>query len=228
MFSKATTEIRETLYGVMARTIQGSQTAHSIGSGVMIAPNYVVSNAHLTHLSSDISKDNHKEIEVIRSPEIGKNCIRACLVKEDIVRDLALLKIEGPSSSKCASLMDTVVPSGTNCGSLGFPLSTAQVINGALVYALNERFQGAFISSYFTESISDRAIPWYEVDRVMYGGSSGCPFFLENGQVVGLQARVRTDLSGGGSAQDKRNFLAISLLIPSPEIIKFAKSCGVI
>jgi S1-C subfamily serine protease len=54
----------------------------------------------------------------------------------------------------------------------------------------------------------------------MYGGSSGCPFFLENAKVIGLQAKVRTDVSGGK--------LAISLVIPSPEIVKFAEDCGVI
>jgi hypothetical protein len=33
----------------------------------------------------------------------------------------------------------------------------------------------------------------------MYGGSSGCPFFTVEGKVVGLQARVRTDLSNGAA-----------------------------
>ena len=228
MFSKATAEIRDSLYGVMAKTIQGAQTAHSLGSGVMIAPNYVITNSHLLHLNGDIKNDNHKEIEVIRSPDIGKNCTRASLFKEDTIRVLALLKIEGQSSTKCISFEDGTVPSGTNCGSLGFPLSTVEVRDSQLSYTLTERFQGAFISSYFTETVSERTISWYEVDRVMYGGSSGCPFYLENAKVIGLQARVRTDTSGGGTSQDKRNYLSISLLIPSPEIVKFAKDCGVI
>jgi S1-C subfamily serine protease len=228
MFSNAAAEIRESLYGVIARSVQGAQTVHDMGSGMMIAPSYVITNAHLVHLKGDAQSEIHKEFLVIRSPDIGKSCTAATLLKEDSVRDLALLKIDQPSSTRSVTFEETKVPTGTICGSLGFPLSTAEVMNGALLYRLAERFQGAFVSSYFTETVSSREISWYEVDRVMYGGSSGCPFFLENGKVFGLQSKVRTDLSGGGNAQDKRNFLAISLLIPSMEIIKFAKDCGVI
>ncbi len=228
MFSLVTAEIREALYGIIARTNQGAQTVHSMGSGIMIAPNYVITNSHILHQDGDFKKDNHKEIEVIRSPDIGKNCTRATLFKEDTIRDLALLKIEGQNSNRCVSFEDRTVPSGTNCGSLGFPLSTVELRNGGLSYGLTERFQGAFISAYFTETVSDREISWYEVDRVMYGGSSGCPFYLENAKVIGLQTRVRTDVSGGGTSEDKRNYLAISLLIPSSEIVRFAKDCGVV
>ncbi|NLF87673.1 trypsin-like peptidase domain-containing protein [Candidatus Bathyarchaeota archaeon] len=228
MFSKATAKIRESLYGIMGRTVQGERTIHSMGSGVMIAPNYVITNAHILHQNNDITKSFHKEIEVIRSPDIGKNCTSASLFKEDPARDLAILKINEASSSMCPVFLDTILPSGTNLGSLGFPLATVNVVNNALAYGLNERFQAAFISAFFNEAVSGRVFSWYEVDRVMYGGSSGCPFFTVDGKVVGLQAKVRTDLSNGGSSQDVHNFLAISLVIPSPEILRFAKSCGVL
>jgi S1-C subfamily serine protease len=228
MFSKATAQIRESLYGIMARTIQGQQTIHSMGSGVMIAPNYVITNAHLLHQNNDPTKPNHVDIEIIRSPDIGKNCIAATLHREDPARDLAILKITGATSTRCASFLETILPSGTSLGSLGFPLATVNLVNGGLAYGLNERFQGAYISAFFNEPIGSRVFPWYEVDRVMYGGSSGCPFFTVDGKVIGLQAKVRTDLSNGGSSQDMHNFLAISLVIPSTEIIKFAKDCGVI
>jgi S1-C subfamily serine protease len=228
MFSKAAAQIHESLYGIMARTVQGQQTIHSMGSGVMVAPNYVVTNAHLLHQNNDPNKPSHKDIEAIRSPEIGKNCTTATLHKEDTARDLAILKINGAASTRCASFYDAILPSGTSLGSLGFPLATVNVVNGGLAYGLNERFQGAYISAFFNEQVAGRVFPWYEVDRVMYGGSSGCPFFTADGKVIGLQAKVRTDLSNGGSSQDMHNFLAISLVIPSTEILKFAKDCGII
>jgi S1-C subfamily serine protease len=228
MFSKATAQIRESLYGIMARTVKGEQTVHSMGSGVMVAPNYVVTNAHLLHQNNDPNQPSHKDIEVIRSPEIGRNCTTAGLLKEDTARDLAILKINGATSARSAPFLDTILPSGTSLGSLGFPLATVNVVNGGIAYGLNERFQGAYISAFFNEVIGSRVFPWYEVDRVMYGGSSGCPFYNVDGKVIGLQAKVRTDLSNGGSSQDMHNFLAISLVIPSTEILKFAKSCGVI
>ncbi|HMK95424.1 MAG TPA: serine protease [Candidatus Limnocylindrales bacterium] len=228
MFINAAAEIRESLYGVIAKTVQGGHALYGIGSGVMITPHYVITNAHVIHVNSDVANKTHQTLEVVRSPDIGKKCTVTTLHKEDPVRDLALLKIEDQTSTRSVALEDTKVPSGTMCGSLGFPLSKAEVVDGALRFRLTERFQGAFISAYFTVNISGRPISWYEVDRVMYGGSSGCPFFLENGRVIGLQTRVRTDTSKAETPVEKRDYLAISLLIPSPEIVGFAKSCGVI
>lgn len=228
MFSNATNDVREALYGIMARTSQGTNTAHSMGSGIMIAPNYIITNSHILHLNNDVTKSVQKEIFSIRSPDIGRTPIIAHLIKEDTIRDLALLKIEEEKSSRCVILENRVIPSGTICGSLGYPLSTVEVINGQNVYKLIERFQGAFISTCFTERLSGRLILWYEVDRVMYGGSSGCPFYLENANVIGILARVRTEDIRDGTPPEKRSKLAISLCIPSIDIIKFAKHCGVI
>ena len=233
MFSNATNDVREALYGIMARTSQGTNIAHSIGSGIMIAPNYIITNSHVLHLNNDVTQSVQKEIFAIRSPdiaraEIGRTPIIAHLIEEDTIRDLALLKIEEEKSSRCVVLENRIIPSGTICGSLGYPLSTVEVINGQNVYKLIERFQGAFISAYFTEKLFERLISWYEVDRVMYGGSSGCPFYLENANVIGLLARVRTEDIRDGTPPEKRSKLAISLCIPSIDIIKFGKDCGVI
>jgi S1-C subfamily serine protease len=224
MFRTATAQIREALYGIIARSSLGATTNHCLGSGVMVAPGFVVTNAHILHLDGDVGNGGHRTFEVIRSPDIGKNAVSATLVREDTVRDLAMLKIEGGSSGQCVFLAQDVVASGVSCGSLGFPLSVVASENGRVSYGFTERFQGAFISAYITERVLDRLISWYEVDRVMYGGSSGCPFFTQDGKVVGLQARVRNSEKNVNSSQ---NFLAISLLIPSPEVLAFIKSCGV-
>ena len=224
MFRTATAEVREALYGIIARSCFGASTNHCLGSGVMVAPGFVVTNAHILHLDGAVANGVHRTFEVIRSPDIGKNAVSATLVREDTVRDLALLKIEGGRSGKCVSLAEEIVASGVSCGSLGFPLSVVASENGRVSYGFTERFQGAFISAYITEAVSGRLISWYEVDRVMYGGSSGCPFFTVDGRVVGLQARVR---NGEKISDGTQNFLAISLLIPSPEVLEFIKSCGV-
>jgi S1-C subfamily serine protease len=224
MFRKAAAEVREALYGIIARSNLGETTSHSMGSGVMVAPSFVVTNAHIMHLGGNVNNAVHRVFEVIRSPDIGKNAITASLIREDIVRDIALLKIEGENPRVCASLAEERVSSGTACGSLGFPLSAVDSVNGGVCYSFVERFQGAFISAFLTEVVSGRQISWYEVDRVMYGGSSGCPFFVEDGRVIGLQTRVRNAEKNANGAQ---SFLAISLLIPSFEVIQFIKNCGI-
>lgn len=224
MFHQAAAEIREALYGIIARTNLGATTNHAMGSGIMVAPNVVVTNAHILHLDGNIASAVHGEFLVIRSPDIGKSAVTARLLKEDPVRDLAILRIEDTTNRQSAIFEERIIPSGTSCGSLGFPLSTVVSQNGGVSYSFTERFQGAFISAYITERVGDRLLPWYEVDRVMYGGSSGCPFFTQEGKVIGLQTRVR---NADKTATGTQNFLSISLLIPSQEVIAFMKSCKI-
>jgi S1-C subfamily serine protease len=225
MFRTATAEIREVLYGIIARSNLGATTSHALGSGVMVAPGFVVTNAHILHLDGNLASSVQREFLVIRSPDIGRDAVSAQLFREDTARDLALLKVDGGASRRCVSFETQIIPSGTSCGSLGFPLAAlVSSQNCGVSYSFTERFQGAFISAYITERVSDRLLPWYEVDRVMYGGSSGCPFFTQDGKVVGLQTRVR---NAEKNASGTQNFLAISLLIPSPEVIGFIKSCGI-
>ncbi len=223
MFRYAAANIREALYGIIGRTNLGSSTNNCMGSGIMVAPNLIVTNAHILHLEGNPNNKNHSELMVIRSPDIGQDALPAQLIREDTVRDIALLKIDSPTPRPYALLEADRVPSGTSCGSLGFPLSSVASNNGNLLYSFIERFQGAYISAHITEVVAGRQLSWYEVDRVMYGGSSGCPFFTENGKVIGLQTRVR---NSDGNPHGN-NFLAISLLIPSPDVLAFLRSCGV-
>ena len=222
MFRQAAATIREVLYGIIARSNLGASTNHNMGSGVMVAQGLIVTNAHILHLNGDVANCLHREFEVIRSPDIGKNPVKATLVGEDTFRDIALLRIDD-TSNRYASLEPALVASGTSCGSLGFPLSVLQSNNGQTCYCFIERFQGAYVSAYIQEYLNDKLLCWYEVDRVMYGGSSGCPFFTPDGKVIGLQTRVR-DADGDPHNQ---NFLAISLLIPSTEVLKFLKNCQI-
>lgn len=94
MFRTATAEVREALYGIIARSSLGATTNHCLGSGVMVAPGFVVTNAHILHLDGAVGNGVHRTFEVIRSPDIGKNAVSATLVREDAVRDLALLRLK--------------------------------------------------------------------------------------------------------------------------------------
>jgi hypothetical protein len=104
------------------------------------------------------------------------------------------------------------------------------------MYALNERFQGSFISSYvksFKEPANGIDSDFYETDSLMYNGSSGCPGFMADSKVIGMQSRSL--LAGASPKNNKKqngvqvpsNLLSISMWIPSPEIIKFAQNNGV-
>jgi Trypsin-like peptidase domain len=89
----------------------------------MIAPGVLITAAHLLHVESDVTRAVHTLFEVIGAPEIGQKMEPATLIAEDSQRDIALLRLQSPRSLSCVRLETSMVPIGTICGSLGFPLA---------------------------------------------------------------------------------------------------------
>jgi hypothetical protein len=222
MFERATAQVRESLYGIWARTREGETMHHSTGTGFMISPGFIVTNSHVLRRRGE--ERVHDELLVIRAPDVGMNCEITEVVADDRARDIAILKIEKPRSTRCVRLLEGFVKSGTSIGSLGYPLSTVQHKGDGDVYNLIERFQGSYVSARFVEEDSGRKITWYEVDREMYEGSSGCPGFLSDGSVIAVNCKVRREENEDENIPlENRRRLEISLWIPSPDVISFAR-----
>lgn len=175
MFRQACSRISTKVYGVRCDTpTTGNQSLCSLGTGFMIAPNVIVTAAHLIHQQNDVTKPRHSMFRVIRAPDIGQQLETAQLIAEEAVRDLALLRLENARSALSVTLHSTILPQGVSCGSLGFPLA----IIDQRGFILTLRFQGANISSYANyQDPSGISLNYYETDSLMYNGSSGCPGF---------------------------------------------------
>lgn len=232
MFNRTCQTIRGSLYG----TIGTSDTAEagticSTGTAFMVSPGILVTAAHTTQYESGMSLQYHKKLEVIRAPEIGRPMESARIAVIDPERDIALLRINHPRSTACVSLEPGPVTPGVSCGSLGFPLSTVDFLQQGRKLNLIERFQGAFISSSYTRvTPSGTPLPCYETDALMYGGSSGCPVFLQDGGIIGMvvASQIATDESlATADNENPLTRLAISILVPSYEILAFARANGV-
>lgn len=228
MFSKASKLIRESTYGFLARSIvaeKGPEKTVNVSNGTafMVAPGYLITAAHSVHQEITLSKPVHQDFELIRAPDVGRKMEKATFVAEDPIHDIALLKIQSPKSSASVRFERDIIPRGTNCGFLGFPLATVQFSPNGRQFSAFERFQGAYISNYVTVNQgqpNERA--FYEIDTLMYSGSSGCPAFTVDGKVVGMQvASVMQKRQGQEDNQAER--VAISLVVPSAEILKFLK-----
>lgn len=230
MFDKACKKIRNGVYGVMGTSHLKQDTPNGLqdginatnGSAFMVAPGYIITAAHMVHMENNPTKPIHQFFEVIRAPSVGQKMERAIFVAEDVVRDLAILKIENANDDTVLSLENKITPVGTNCGFLGFPLANVQFMqNGQRQFNLFERFQGAYISSYLNNiHPTGRSLPFYEIDTLMYSGSSGCPAFTKEGKVVGIQ--VASMMQKVNDA-DKMERVAISMVVPSTDIIQFLK-----
>lgn len=240
MFIKECGEIREAVYGVRAVTPRGPQHADAThGSGFMIAPGVVATAAHLVHTEGDVTKPLHERFEVVRAPEVGSTSIFAILIGEDITRDVALLQIPGNPTSTGVRLAPDEIPKGTPCGSLGFPFSTTEPGG---TWTLVERFQHAYVSALVSYALPFGTARRYETDTLMYGGSSGCPAFVDGGLVIGMQSASMNEpgkppappppprkgfrqpkKSRRSPEPEKGARVAISLWVPSFEIIAVAK-----
>jgi S1-C subfamily serine protease len=191
----------------------------------MIAPNFVVTVAHVLHVNNDRRNPRHAVFQVIRAPDVGQRLESVELVAEDDVRDIALLEITNPRSNQCVALAQEILPRGTSCGSLGFPLASVD----ARGFHLQLRFQGAYVSSFTHVIKNGSTLDFYETDALMYKGSSGCPAFTVNGEVFGLHQSVISDRpeTADGANERQSNRYAIALWIPSTKIIEFARRNGV-
>ncbi len=227
MFDKACNHIRETIYGLIGLSqISPTQVNASNGTGFMIAPGILAAAAHLCHVDNNPIKPRHQIFEAIRSPDIGQKMETATFVAEDTERDIALLRLTAPRSSTCVTLETNRIASGTNCGSLGFPLASVVFSQTGRLFNLVERFQSASISAFLSAVYaSGRQLERYETDAFMYKGSSGCPGFLENGRVFGMHISSVTEQSGGQNPQAR---VAIANWIPAIDIKNFATASGAV
>jgi S1-C subfamily serine protease len=227
MFAKASRTIREAIYGLNGLSqINPQQVNATNATGFAIAPGVLATAAHFCHQQNDPSKPVHQRFEAIRSPDVGQAMESAVLVAEDVARDLAILRLEKPRSRSTVKLERAVVPTGTACGSLGFPLATIVFSQAGRMFNLFERFQSGSISRLGKDQHpSGRSLEYYETDFLMYPGSSGCPGFLANARVFGMHTASvmeRAQSSGTSAART-----SISIWVPASDIIVFANTNGV-
>ncbi len=225
MFHETCLKVRESIYGVLCHSeIRDIRTARN-SSGFTVAPGVIATVAHGLHINGDFNEPIHETFEVIRTPDIGQDMRSAHIIAIDDARDLAFLRIQGFKDEHHVELVNNVVPIGTSCGFLGFPLASADFNVESLNFTLNERFQGAYVSAFVSDTLHGTEMNWYETDQLMYSGSSGCPGFLVDGRVFGMQSNTLTTVA---SSDDESKRLAIARQVPSKEILAYARASGII
>jgi hypothetical protein len=171
-----------------------------------------------------VALSRHETIQVIRAPEVGQQLEACTFIAEDKDRDIALFHINDPRSNACVKLHSAAAAIGSPCGSVGFPLAFIDPNTG--LFSLVERFQSARVSAYHRQPHPcGRTFAYYETDRVMYRGSSGCPGFLSNAEVFALHNASVLDSPLQKPQENAR--LAISIWTPVDDIAQLAQQNGI-
>ncbi len=230
MFKYACSKIRDSIYALVASSPNApgkydEENLISLGTAIMVAPGILLTASHLIHIQSSRANPIHQSFEVVR-PDATRKVENAVFLTEDSDRDMALLKIEEPSSKACVYLEPNQVPIGASCGLMGFPLPTED--DGNLYFV--KRFQSGHLSAYTPLTLPSGARhKFYELDFLAYIGFTGSPVFLTNGNVLGMYVRSAKStgmITNITNPVESRH--TISLCIPSMEIISFLREKEII
>ncbi|QWE02864.1 S1C family serine protease [Polynucleobacter sp. JS-JIR-II-b4] len=151
--------------GVDSARINGIQKTVSVGSGFFISNDgYVLTANHV------LAK--REKVLVRLSGNIIKN---ATLIKSDPVSDLALLKIEGPSTPLAIANWSDI-PVGLEVYVIGFPLPSSTNMGIRITEGL---INGAF-------GVGPRRLDLFQLSAQVQKGNSGGPVLTPDGMVVGM------------------------------------------
>jgi S1-C subfamily serine protease len=224
MFQSACKEVRESLFGVRSQSkTEEDQMTFGTGTGFLVAPGICVTASHVIHLQGDWRQPIHQNVQVIRAPEIGGKMSNTRLIADFPSHDLAFLEVPDAKDHTPVKLSLAKRNRGEMIGSLGFPLATMKRFRQQQAFVLIERFQSGFISAMYKENRSGHSVNILETDTNIYSGSSGCPGFDQNSEVVGLLSATKTDRQQRGEAYR----LAIAMWIPSATIVEKAQVAGI-
>jgi S1-C subfamily serine protease len=229
-FASATAKVREAVYAVLATGHNGPHIGAEAATAFCIAPGVLVTAAHVLH-SEGLGGGPPDKIEVIAAPDLsGANIAAeiATILADDPKRDLALLSIDNPKSKRTVRLLRQPARIGTPCGCVGFPLTESSLVNGTPQVSFFERFRGAYLAISLTTALFNDgpAVSCWETDALMYPGSSGCPGYIESGDVFGMHIRSRLSAPSADAAEGSHR-MALSLWVAAEEITAFAERADV-
>ena len=205
-FADLVAAIRPSVLAVGTYHFKHTPTAQYFGSGFVIGDgNMVVTNAHVVDMAI---KEHGREFLTVFKPESRpREGRRAIVVVRDPFHDVAVMRIAGPPLSPLRLNTKTRLRPGRAIGILGYPIgmrlgvipAVHKGVVSAVVPAVRPLPKGAKLTPELARAIR-HPYDLYQLDLVVYPGSSGSPLFdARTGEVVGiinktLAARTREHL----------------------------------
>ncbi|WP_182377578.1 trypsin-like peptidase domain-containing protein [Nocardioides sp. WS12] len=196
------------LPSVVALDVSGGGNSGS-GSGVVLDANgLILTNDHVVTLGGEIDS---QQAEVTASFSDGTKA-RATVVGTDPLTDTALVKVEGvdnltPITIGKSSNLDV----GEQVVAIGSPFGLDATVTSGIVSALNRPVQVARDANG-----NVTAYPAIQTDAAINPGNSGGPLVNMDGQLVGINASIRSTGSGAGAESGS---IGLGFAIPIDEVL---------
>jgi putative serine protease PepD len=192
---------------VVTINVSGGQSSGT-GSGVIIrADGYILTNDHVVSLGSTSGT-----ISVTMSD--GRTT-KAKIVGRDSSDDLAVIKVDGLSNLTAATFAKSSSLSvGQTVVAVGAPLGLSDTVTSGIISNLARPVRAGDNDQAVFEAV--------QTDAAINPGNSGGPLVDLNGSVVGINAAIATDNSGGGlqipgQPQQQSGNIGIGFAIPADE-----------
>ncbi|GAA1528855.1 S1C family serine protease [Nocardioides humi] len=196
------------LPSVVALDVSGGGAAGS-GSGVVLdTDGLILTNDHVVTLGGEISAD---QAEVTVSFNDGRK-VRATVVGTDPLTDTALVKVDGvddltPITIGKSSNLDV----GEQVVAIGSPFGLDATVTSGIVSALDRPVEVARDANG-----NATAYPAIQTDAAINPGNSGGPLVNMDGQLVGINASIRSTASGQGAESGS---IGLGFAIPIDEVL---------
>ncbi|MEV4999573.1 S1C family serine protease [Nocardioides sp. LML1-1-1.1] len=198
------------LPSVVALDVSGGGASGS-GSGVVLdADGTILTNDHVVTLGGQIDA---KQAEVTASFSDGTRT-RATVVGVDPLTDTALVKVEKTDNLTPVTIgKSDNLDVGEQVVAIGSPFGLDATVTSGIVSALNRPVEVAR-----DQQGNVTAYPAIQTDAAINPGNSGGPLVNMDGQLVGINASIRSTGSGSGAGAESGS-IGLGFAIPIDEVL---------
>jgi serine protease Do len=163
-------------------TVEVTSAGHAVGAGVVWAPGWVVTNAHVVR----------RPRVAVRFPDDRRT--DACVVARDPDADLAVLRVPDLGLPVATSAESDVLRIGSLVIAIGHPLGMRGSLAAGIVHAVGP--------------IAPGGRPWIQSDLRLAPGNSGGPLADARGHLLGLNAMIVGGLALAIPVGEVRRFMS--------------------
>jgi S1-C subfamily serine protease len=178
-----------TLYSLFEGHREGAPGTQAQGSGFVVSPDgYILTNSHvITDAGGSVAPSDVQQADEVYVEFPDGDRVRATIVGFDVFDDVGLLKVD-PADHRLEPVplgdsSDVVV--GEPVAAIGSPFGQESSLAVGVVSA-TQRAVSALTSSY-------TVVDAIQIDAPINRGNSGGPLFDARGEVIGINAQIRSE-----------------------------------